>query len=124
VTGNLNDMIRRRDVLNREIRQAQAEADRSYADALDGIRDAISEMTAGTPHAPDWTERKHVQTMNLGTVAVDLGYPCEQCRPSLAVRWGTSQADFTGTPPPAGAVAAFVAALIEAETREDHVAAS
>jgi len=114
-------MVRRRDELDRQIAQDRAEALGAYSGSLEAVREALEEWAGAHGHTLSWSKRKHAETATVdGAVSVVLGFPCEECAPSLSVRWGDGvlhldgpRASFHDEPPPAGAVIAFVAALVD-----------
>lgn len=82
--------------------------------ALDAIMLALEDWAYAEGHVLSRVQRKHDQTVTVNeAVSVVFGYPCEECREFLAVKWGGgSRADFGGLLPPPAAVVAFVAALL------------
>lgn len=121
-SDSLSGMIRQRDQLDAQIKQAQAEALTAYTDALDTIGAALGAWARAEGHTLGESDRKHARTLSVNSrVHVTLGYPCEQCRAFLSVAWGSEvpvldgpRAEFAGgTPPPAPAVLALVKALVE-----------
>lgn len=121
--SGLGDMIRQRDELNGQIAAAEAGARSTYAAGLMAIEEALEDWAAAGGHALSRSRRRHAETITVdGAVAVVLGYPCEECTPSLSVKWGDGleswggpHASFEGDPPAAGAVVNLVAGLLSGE---------
>lgn len=114
MTANLNDMMRQRAELDKQIQRARAGQASDYEDALVALEQALRKYAETGQREVDESVRKNVVTLTVDEVAVQFGYPRDGYREFLAVQWGNdgSRAEFDGPLPPVAALLGLVRGLL------------